>query len=479
MVLFSFLASLALFIGIGLASSSQKQNTASDYLLASQNIPPWLAGLSAIATYNSGFMFIGQIGYAYLFGLSSIWLLLGYIGGDYIATLAVHRRLQQVASQSGSLSYVETLANWINDGPMLWFRRIGGLIVVLLLGGYAAAQFAAGSKALLVLFGWPPAIGMVLGSIIVLVYCLAGGIRASIWTDAAQSVVMLSAMVLMAFVGIQATGGWGDFIHQLHGVSPTYMAWFKPATQQWASQLGSLGGILAPGLFIMGWVFGGAGVLGQPQVMVRFMTLANDKDIPRTRLYYYSWYTVFYVMTLLVAMTARLHLPDVATFDAELALPLLSQQLLPSVGTGLVLAGLFAATMSTADSIILVCSAALTKDVFNLQSNSQWWPKVATVAVTGIALLIALNASANVFDLVILSAGTLATVFAPIIIVLACNQRVTQAQCFAMMLIGVAIHLGWRFSPLGSLCFEIFPGMMAGLTTYYATRPWLGKRTKA
>lgn len=467
MMILSFVMCLLAFVGIGLASSLKKQADTDDYLLACRNVKPWLAALSAVATYNSGFMFVGQIGFTYLYGLSSIWLMIGWVVGDFLISLWVHPRFRAAANKGQALTFIGALADWSRQlapsvGQLTWFRRVGGCLVVLLLGGYAAAQLAAGSKALHVLFGWDYSTGAIIGAIMVLAYCWAGGIRASIWTDAAQSIVMFGAMAMMCWVGVKTLGGWASFTSQLQTVSPTYMDWFTPTTHSW--------GAIGPWLFTIGWLFGGIGVIGQPHVMVRFMTLEDKDDsnsMARTRFYYYLWYSLFGALTLLTAMAARLLLTNTATFDAELALPMLAQELMPPVAVGLVLAGLFAATMSTADSQILSCSAALTEDVTPKANRPVWETKGATLIVTVITLLIALNASENVFDLVILSAGTMASLFSPLMIVLAARQPLTQRMAFTMMAVSVAVHLSWRFSPLVNLCYEILPGILSGVAVYY------------
>ena len=132
------------------------------------------------------------------------------------------------------------------------------------------------------------------------------------------------------------------------------MDWFPPDL--------SIAGVAGPVLFILGWLFAGAAVIGQPHIMVRFMAMDDPEHMWRVRGWYYGWFTAFYAITICVGLAARLLLPVAADFDAELALPTLAGQLLPPVLTGLVLAGLFAATISTADSVILSCTAAVTRD---------------------------------------------------------------------------------------------------------------------
>ena len=85
----TFLAFLVVFVVIGIYSATYKTNTTADYLLASRNVNPWLVALSAMASERSGQLFIGGVGFTYTIGLSSIWLTVGWVIGDYIAWLLV------------------------------------------------------------------------------------------------------------------------------------------------------------------------------------------------------------------------------------------------------------------------------------------------------------------------------------------------------------------------------------------------------
>ena len=458
MTLLSFGLFLLMFVVIGLASVLRREQTGADYLLASHSVKPWLVGLSAIATNNSGYMFIGMIGFTYTYGLSSIWLMIGWITGDFLTSLFVHEKLRVTTEARGQHSFAGALAAW-NGTDFRVLQLIGGVLTVLFLGAYAAAQLNAGSKALYVLFGWEYGVGALIGAVIVLLYCFAGGIRASIWTDAAQSMVMLTAMALMLWVALGQIGGWRAFQGALEGVSPTYTDWFPNDL--------AIAGAAGPLLFVLGWLFAGAAVIGQPHIMVRFMCMENPNDMNRVRLYYYGWFTAFYGLTICVGLAARLLLPESADFDAELALPTLAGNLLPPVLTGLVLAGLFAATISTADSVILSCTAAITRDfpIRGLQTYAA--TKGATVFVTALALAIALGRNESVFSLVLIAWSALAGAFGPLMIVYSLRQQPIEALAVAMTTAGVGTVLLWRHFGLDqTVVYEVMPGMLAGLAVF-------------
>ncbi len=481
-MILSFSLFLSLFVAVGLSSYFFSQKNKRDYYLASGQVHPFLVGLSAVATNNSGYMFVGLMGYVYAVGLQSIWLMLGWIAGDFIASTFVHHRLKAATLSSGEVSYAGVLSNWYghkstgnrsgeNTGKATQpnLQRVIGILSLVFLLAYAAAQLVAGAKALQVLLDAPAWAGAVMGAVLVALYCFVGGIRASIWTDAAQSMVMIAAMAVLLWVALSGMGGVESSIVQM-GQIDGFLDWFP-------SELllpGAAGAIL----FVLGWMFAGFSVIGQPHVMVRFMTLNSDQDsssqsrfsnMARARFWYYLWFILFWGIATGVGMLSRLYLTDVGSFDSELALPTLAQQLLPPYLVGLILAGLFAATLSTADSLVLGCSAALSHDILphNIKNTqSTVLMKLTTVAITGLALLWALVNSASVFDLVILAWSGLGSAFGPLLLVLCFGGRPTQNTSILMVLSGIIVALLWRYCDLHNLLYEGVPGMLIGFMVY-------------
>ena len=457
MIFLSFCLFLFLFSLVGFLSVIKKKNTSLDYLLANQEIKPWLAAISAIATSNSGYMFIGQIGFTYIYGLQSVWLMFGLIFGDFVSSLFVHKSIRKKSEELKVFSFANLISKWHGENYR-YVQLFGGLIILIFLSTYAAAQLNAGSKSMHILFGLDYRLGAIIGGIIVLLYCFSGGIRASIWTDAAQSLVMMVAMFLMVFFGIKDLGGYLNVVDQLHRVSPDYMKWF-PSTD--FSNF-----FLAPYLFVIGWFFSGVGVIGQPHVMVRFMTINNTKNIPKTRIYYYTWYMLFYSLTILAAFIARLLIPEIDNIDPELALPTLALTLLPEFFVGIVLAGIFAATMSTADSQILACTASVTNDILS-KKNNYLINKFVTLIVTVFVVIIAIKGDKNVFNLVLMSWSTLACCFSPLLIIYALKQKVSEFLSIIMMVIPLITLSLWRYFELNYIIYEVAPGILSGIFTFF------------
>jgi len=400
-------------------------------------------------------MFIGVIGYTYATGLASIWLMIGWIVGDFLASTFVHRRLRTAAEETGEVSYAGVLSNWYSNDRQDTLQRLIGIISLVLLLAYASAQLVAGSKALHVLFDWPTWAGAVMGAALVAMYCIAGGIRASIWTDAAQSIVMIIAMALLLIVATTSIGGLDAVVLQM-GKVEGFLDWFPKDL----ALPGLAGGIL----FTISWAFAGFSVIGQPHIMVRFMTLTNNQKMNQARLWYYLWFSAFYAMATCVGLLSRIYLTNDASFDAELALPTMALELLPPVLVGLVLAGIFAATMSTADSLVLSCSAAITHDLLPHKVENTFLLKIVTLLITMLALLWALSNEQSVFGLVILAWSGLASAFAPLLIVLSLGGKPDQRLSILAVITGLSVAMLWRYMGWHSTVYEGMAGIIAGLS---------------
>ena len=457
-IAFSFILFLCLFIGVGVYSSSRQQNTTADYLLASRNVNPWLTGLSAFATAHSGGMFISTIGWTYTVGISSVWLLVGWFLGDYLAWFFVHQPLRIISEKTDS----ETIGAFLAQKKRGYsaIAAVSAVITIAFLGAYAAAQLLAGSKALHVIFGWNYSWGIILGAVIVLLYCFSGGIRASIWTDALQSVLMMVAMLLLLVIAINACGGVTGLWQQLEAIDPSLI---EPIPQ--GLQYGF-------GLFLLSWLVAGLGVVGQPHIMIRAMVIDDATKMGVSRNIYAISYIIFSTAAVLVGLSARVLLPNLMSGgDPELALPQMAIALLPSILVGIILAGIFSAVVSTADSQILACSAALTQDLFPCMGRSYRLVKLGTSIVTAIILAIALGSNKNMFALGVFAWSALASGLAPLLILRIWQRPVSAWLGVSMMLAGLVTAAVWNgVLGLSGSIYEVLPGMLVGFLVYSVGR---------
>ena len=464
-MVFSFVFFLVLTSLIGLSSYFFKSKTTQDYLLAGQSINPSMVGLSAAATTNSGYMFTGLIGYAYLEGVAAFSLLIPWLIGDFISSFFVHKKLREVVNNSEVLSYSGAVSQWFKGQNFKKLRILLGVIILVFLSIYAAAQFKAGAKALYVVFDWDYKFGVFIGSILVLLYCLAGGIRASIWTDVIQAIVMLVTTIWLLFYCIDFLGGVDQAFVSFNNVSPDFMN-FMP--QGWHFLLA----------VCLGYFLGGMGVVGQAHIMTRYMTMKNIEDMKRVRMYYYSWSLVFYVLMVFIGLSTRVILNEGSGFDTELALPIVTEKLLPNVLVGLILAGLFSATMSTADSQILSCTAVITRDFSQGKWESYYGTKLVTLGVCLFSLLIALYGGSNVFDLVLFAWAAMASTIGILIIVFALKVKLSENESIFLVIMGFILMFVWRSLGLNSYIYEVFPPFFFALLFILYIKKIKGLRNK-
>lgn len=453
MMLMSFVIFMVLFVAVGLFSARFRQNTSEDYLVASGSIKPWMAGFSLFATENSGWMFVGYIGTVYLVGLSAIWILLGWYFGEILILWRAARIFKAKSVEQNAKSYAEILGNWHGQNHK-YLRLACAWITIIFLSTYAAAQLAAGGKALNILMGIDIQTSAIIGFLMVVAYCWAGGIRATIWTDAVQSIVMVGSLIMIVGISLSHIGGFGEMFTQLEAIDPKLSSLTSDDYR-----FGFL-------LFVLGWVFSGVGILGQPHLMVRFMVLDKVENAKKTLLYYLAMVSSSTLLCTFAALCARLLVADSVGDDPELALPAIAAEFMPPVLAGLFLAGLFAAAMSTADSLVLSSSAALTHDAVPKYKDNALWNKVGTIFIASLALGIALMDNASVFKLVTFAWSVMSAGFAPLILVYTFNQKLTQAQALVMMVAGIAVALIWEIQGLSNDIYNAFPGIMAGLILF-------------
>lgn len=451
----SFLLFMCAFAGIGLASMWVKEDTTDDYLVAGRGMHPALAALSAVSTWNSGYMFIGFIGFTYTMGYSIIWIGLGSMAGQIIAWTWLYKFIQQSAKERDVRSLSSLVSN-VTGSPE---AKLAAVLSVLFLAVYAAAQLTSGGKALYVMLGWSEVIGILIGFVLVVAYCYAGGIRASIWTDAAQSSVMIIGSSLLCYVAIQEVGGISGLHEGLESQNANLTS-MVPADLNFGVSL-----------WIFAFFLGGLSVAGQPQVVTRVMTLATDQDRKTAMLWFFAWQTPFLLIMVIIGLASRVVFTG-ADFDPELGLPMLAMETLGPFWVGLILASIFAATMSTADSQVLACTAAFTDDVMPEISQDHMKTKIVTLVIAAFATAISIfglyvPGGDSVFALVVLAVYGLGSIFVPILIIRWAGYEPDTNHTIAMMLAALFTVILWSVSGFGDDIFPSVPGMGAAFIAHF------------
>ena len=455
----SFLFFMTIFAGVGLASMFVKEDTTDDYLVAGRGMHPALAALSAVSTWNSGYMFIGFIGFTYMMGLNAFWLSIVSTIGQVVAWAWLYKFIQNEGKERG----VRSLSSLVAEKAGAPEAKLAAVLSVLFLTIYAAAQLTSGGKALFVMMGWNELIGILIGFVLVVAYCYAGGIRASIWTDAVQSCVMIVGSVILCWIALQEVNGFSGLFDGLEAQDPVLTKLVPPDLKFGFS------------MWAFAFFLGGLGVAGQPQVVSRVMTLGSDSDRKQAMIWFFVWQTPFIGLMLIIGLVSRV-LFTASDFDPELGLPQMAMETMPAFGIGMILASIFAATMSTADSQVLACTAAITDDIKPEWRQDHKTTKKVTLVVAALATLVSVGGlyipgGDSVFVLVVLAVYGLGGIFVPLLIIRWMGYKPDTTHSISMMIAAFVGVIGWSLLGFGGVdgIFPSVPGVGAAFIAHFVS----------
>ena len=459
LILISFLVFMLFFAGVGIASIRVKKDTTDDYLVAGRGMHPALAALSAVSTWNSGYMFIGFIGFIFLQGYSAIWIAVVSTIGQLVAWIWLYKYIQK-EGQERNLRSLSSLVSSKKGAPE---ARLAAILSVFFLAIYAAAQLTAGGVALnSMIKDFSVNTGIMIGFVLVVAYCYAGGIRASIWTDAAQSSVMIVGSTILCYVALGEVGGFSGLHDSLAEIDSSMVNVYPSGLKFGVT------------LWIAAFFLGGLGVAGQPQVVSRVMTLNDDSDRKEAMVWFFVWQTPFIALMFIIGLACRAIFDgSLSADDAEKGLPLLAQSLDPILG-GVILASIFAATMSTADSQVLACTAAITDDIKPEWSQDHGQTKTVTVVIAALATAISLVGQQfpgfgdSVFALVVFAVYGLGGIFVPLILIRMAGYEPDSYHTTSMMVAALLGVLIWTLLGFGEYVFPSVPGMGAAFAVHFA-----------
>ena len=451
-VAITFFLYLGLMLWIGLWAY-KKTNNLSDYILGGRTLGPWPSALSAGASDMSGWLLLGMPGYAYVAGWEASWLGLGLFMGTYLNWLIVAPRLRVYSQLAGdSLTLPQYFSNRFNDKMAI--RAISAFFILLFFLFYTSSGLVAGGKLFESVFGMDYTLAVTVGTIAIVSYTFVGGFLAVSWTDLVQGLLMAAALIL---VPVAAFMQLGDAPSTILATSNAEL--LDPFTKASGEALGwiSIVSLLAWGL----------GYFGQPHILARFKAIRSKDDIKTARRIAVSWTLIGLVGAFFVGI-AGIGYFETPLADSETVFIALVQALFHPLVAGILLAAILAAIMSTADSQLLVSSAALTEDfyksLFNQDASPESLVKISRIAVVAIAIvawLLALDPDSSVLGLVSYAWAGFGAAFGPAIILSLFWARMNRQGCLAGIVIGGITVVVWKQLSGGIFdVYEIVPGFI-------------------
>lgn len=457
-IIIPFILYFALVVGIGVYASRFSSRGISEFFLGGRQMGRLVVALSAVVSGRSAWLLLGMTGMAYSMGLSSLWAVAGYTFVEFLLFLYYAPRLREFSGRHDCITLPDFYAARFRD-------RSGSLRVLIIviflvfMVTYVSAQFVGGGKAFFANFGLEQDWGILITAGIVLLYTILGGFLAVSLTDVIQAFFMILALIGLPVYAIIHFGGWAEVSSQVLQFDSKFL---NPA----ALSFGVFAGFLGIGL----------GSPGNPHILIRYMSIRDPKQFRWTAIVGTIWNILMAGGALFIGLVGRAYFPVESMLpdaDPENVYLTLANELLHPVLVGLLLASIFAAIMSTADSQLLVAASSLVRDLYDRilnrnrslsEAHLTLLSRLAIVLLVIIAVILGILIEDLVFWFVLFAWAGLGASIGPTSILALFWKRTTRAGVVAGLITGTATVFVWKTVPfLSELMYELIPAFFLAL----------------
>ncbi len=476
---------LLLMLIIGFKFSKQNK-VADDFYLGGRKLGPFVTAMSAEASDMSSWLLMGLPGLAYLTGAAdAAWTAIGLALGTYVNWLIVAKRIRRYSSYIGATTIPAFFSKRFNDKSKI-LEIIAALVIIVFFVPYTASGFVACGKLFESLFGVNYLIAMIICAVVIVLYTSLGGFLAASTTDFIQSIVMTIALVVVLTFGITSAGGFGAVIENAKNI-PGYFSLTQTSVIPEGGALADAASKPYGLLTICSMFAWGLGYFGMPHVLLRFMAIEDEKKLKLSRRVASVWVVISLGVAVLIGIIGRamtsLHGPlgtetsQTQTIIVEFAKMISSHGIIAAFVAGIILAGILAATMSTADSQLLAASSSVSQNIIKdkfvphmSEKSSMIIARITLIAISIVAIFLARDPNSSVFDIVSFAWAGFGAAFGPIMLFSLFWKRTTLQGALAGMIAGGVMVFLWKYviSDLGGI-FTIYELLPAFITASAAT----------
>ncbi len=464
---------LAGMLAIGFKYS--KNSTSEDFYLGGRKLGPIVTAMSTEASDMSAYLLMGVPGLAFFCGVAEAgWTAIGLSLGTYLNWLIVAKRLRRYSAKVNAITVPDFLAARFRDNTKL-IETLGAIVIIIFFVPYTASGFSACGKLFNSLFGFDYMPSMILSAIVIVAYCTAGGFMAASITSLIQGIVMTFALIVVLIFGINTVGGWSNVVANASQVTG-YLDFFA-SSNILTGRTGDYGFITI--VSTLAW---GLGYFGMPHVLIHFMAIESDEKLSFSRRVASVWVVISLGVAIIIGIVgfAMANLGALALPESQSAAEnmivnvagLLSKVgILPAIIGGVIIAGILAATMSTADAQLLAAASGVThnlvNDVFGIKLDDKKSMLIARLTVIGVAVLgviFAGDPTSSIFRVVSFAWAGFGATFGPIMIFALFWKRTNKYGAIAGMISGAVMIFVWKFlvAPLGGVfaIYELLPAFI-------------------
>lgn len=416
-------------IGVGMYffKSSESEE---EFFLGGRQMKSWHIGLSVVATDVGGGFSIGLGGLGFVMGLSGAWMLFSGLLGAWLAAVFLIPRVKPNSSQFRFLTFPDLIGHHYGNGAAL----VAGVISAVGYLGFTSSQMLAGTKlATASIPELDASLALYLIAAIIIGYTALGGLKAVVYTDTVQWIILMAGLILIGIpIAFVAVGGWSAV---RAAVAPSFL---DPFAIGWV-QLVNWAVTIVPIWFV---------------AMTLYQRIYASRDVRSAKRAWYlaglfEWPIMAFMGVTLgllgrvaaeQGMFLELGFADPGSMDPELGLPALLRTVLPTGMLGIMLAAYFSAIMSTADSCLLAASGNVLTDIVSrlglVPKHTSIGSRVSTLSLGLVALALATSMQ-SVLDMMLYSyAFMVSGLFVPVLGILSRRSHSAAAAIGAMLVGG-------------------------------------------
>lgn len=478
-VLITMLAYMAMMIIIGFVVSKRNKSS-SDFFLGGRQLGPFVTAMSAEASDMSGWLLMGMPGLALMTGVAeAFWTALGLSIGTYLNWFFVAKRLRVYSHRIDAFTIPDFFSRRFGDNKKI-LTCVSAIIIVIFFIPYTASGFCACGKLFSALFGMDYTTAMLISAAVIIVYCTLGGFFAASFTDFVQSIIMTVALLIVLGLGEGLIGGFdkvfanvsqlGGYLNVFEGydvakgVTGNYNALTVASTLAW-----------------------GLGYFGMPHILLRFMAIGDEKKLKLSRRVASVWVVIAMGIAVLIgiigfSLMKNGIVPQYADNSAaeniivDIAKFLSKYGYVAAFAGGIILAGILASTMSTADSQLLAAASSISENLVQESFKIKLSPKksillarISVVVISLVAIFLAGNPESSVFRIVSFAWAGFGAAFGPVVLCALFWKRTNKYGAISGMLAGGATVFIWKFLVRTNFAgtvldiYELLPAFIIGL----------------
>lgn len=454
---------------------AKKNESVDDFYLGGRKLGPFVTAMSAEASDMSSWLLMGLPGVAYLTGLAEAsWTAIGLVVGTYLNWLIVAKRIRRYSHRLDAITVPQFFSKrWGDDRCLL--SAISALVIIIFFIPYTASGFSACGKLFSTLFSMDYVTAMLISAAVIVIYTVMGGFLAASFTDLIQSIIMTVALIVVLGFGVTQAGGVEAVMENARSMAG-YLSLARihdPAT----------GGSNPYGLLticsLLAW---GLGYFGMPHILVRFMAIEEEEKLKLSRRVASSWVVISMGVAIIIGLVGNAmtsagtleQLADSETIIVRIASLISQFGAIPALLAGVILAGILAATMSTADSQLLAASSSISQDLGNdfLKRNfsgkrGMLVARSVMIAIALIAAFLARDPNSSVFRVVSFAWAGFGAAFGPTMLMALFWKRSNKWGALAGMVTGGVMVFVWKFlvAPMGGAwaIYELLPAFLCAL----------------